>query len=220
MRIAIAGAGAIGRSIANALLDKKHKVLLIERSRQSYRPRRVPDADWMLADACEIDTLEKAGIDTCDAVMAATGDDETNLVFALLAKQNSVSGAWSLVSTTPTTSGCSARRGVSTLPVSTPRAIAAGVDEAASVDDIVRLITLRHAQAQIVEITLPPDTPLADTSIGALPLPPESFILLLLRGHRLLPAGSDTRLQAGDRLLVAAAGPLHPAIRQAFGQLQ
>ena len=42
MRIAIAGAGAIGRSIANALLDKKHKVLLIERSRQSYRPRRVP----------------------------------------------------------------------------------------------------------------------------------------------------------------------------------
>ena len=104
--------------------------------------------------------------------------------------------------------------------VSTPRAIAAGVDEAASVDDIVRLITLRHAQAQIVEITLSPDTPLANTPIGALALPPESWILLLLRDHRLVPAQSDTPLQAGDRLLVAAASPLHSAIRRAFGETQ
>jgi len=220
MRIAIAGAGAIGRSIANALLDKKHKVLLIERSRQSYRPRRVPDADWMLADACEIDSLEIAGIDTCDAVMAASGDDETNLVFALLAKTEF--GVRRVVAriNDPDNEWMFTQAWGVDVAVSTPRAIAAGVDEAASVYDIVRLITLRHAQAQIVEITLSPDTRLANAPISALPLPPESFILLLLRGHRLLPAGSDTRLQAGDRLLVAAASPLHSAIRQAFGEAQ
>ena len=53
MRIAIAGAGAVGRSVARELLDNGHKVLLIERDPTKYEPQTVPDADWFLADEAQ-----------------------------------------------------------------------------------------------------------------------------------------------------------------------
>ena len=46
----------------------------------------MPEAEWLLADACELSSLEEAGLDTCDVVIAATGDDKANLVMSLLAK--------------------------------------------------------------------------------------------------------------------------------------
>ena len=86
MRIGIAGAGAVGRSVAAELIDNGHKVLLIEREVRHYEPHTVPAADWLIADACELTALEEAGAETCDVLIAATGDDKANLVVALLAK--------------------------------------------------------------------------------------------------------------------------------------
>ena len=50
------------------------------------RVASVPDADWLLADACDIDSLSQADVDACEVVVAATGDDKVNLVISLLAK--------------------------------------------------------------------------------------------------------------------------------------
>ncbi|MET8067044.1 TrkA family potassium uptake protein, partial [Micromonospora sp. NPDC005313] len=86
MRIAIAGAGNVGRSIAQELIDNGHQVMLIERQPKMLRPDRVPAADWVLADACELASLEEADVAGCDVVVAATGDDKVNLVVSLLAK--------------------------------------------------------------------------------------------------------------------------------------
>lgn len=82
----IAGAGAVGRSVAQSLLATGHRVLLIESRGESFRPQSVPDADWLWADACELAALEAAGLRTCDAVIATTGDDKVNLVCSLLSK--------------------------------------------------------------------------------------------------------------------------------------
>src|SRR5690554_949016 len=79
MRVGIAGAGAIGRSVALELLAYGHKVLLIEQNVRHYEPHTVPDADWLLADACELTSLEEAELQLCDVVIAATGDDKVNL---------------------------------------------------------------------------------------------------------------------------------------------
>src|SRR6185369_1974403 len=86
MRVAIAGAGNVGRSIAAELIENGHDVLLIERQPRAMRPERVPQAKWLLADACELDSLHTAGLEDCDVVVAATGDDKVNLVVSLLAK--------------------------------------------------------------------------------------------------------------------------------------
>jgi len=46
----------------------------------------VPAAEWLLADACEITSLDKAQLANCQVLVAATGDDKVNLVASLLAK--------------------------------------------------------------------------------------------------------------------------------------
>lgn len=86
MRIVIAGAGSVGRSIATELLASGHEVTLIDRQPTAMRVSSVAEADWLLADACELSTLEQARVEECEVVVAATGDDKVNLVVSLLAK--------------------------------------------------------------------------------------------------------------------------------------
>ena len=62
MRVAIAGAGSVGRSIARELLDNGHEVLLIDREPAAIKTQSVPKAEWLLADACEVASLEEAGL--------------------------------------------------------------------------------------------------------------------------------------------------------------
>ena len=61
MRIVIAGAGMVGRSIARELLTNGHDVLLVDKDPSAIRVNSVPDAEWLLADACEIASLAEAG---------------------------------------------------------------------------------------------------------------------------------------------------------------
>ena len=112
MRVAIAGAGNVGRSIAAELIDNGHQVMLIERMPKMLRPERVPEAEWVLADACELASLQMARLETCDVVVAATGDDKVNLV-RVAAREDRVRGAtgWSPGSTGPRTSGSSPTNG-------------------------------------------------------------------------------------------------------------
>ena len=71
MRIVIVGAGSVGRSIARELLTNGHQVLMIDKDPGAIRVASVPDAEWLLADACEISALGEAGIAGCDVVVAA-----------------------------------------------------------------------------------------------------------------------------------------------------
>ena len=86
MRVAIVGAGAVGRSIAGELLENGHEILLIDKAPTAISVERVPQAEWLLADACEITSLDEAALQRCNVVIAATGDDKVNLVVSLLAK--------------------------------------------------------------------------------------------------------------------------------------
>ena len=87
MRIVIAGAGTLGRRVAAYTRDQ-HQVVVIERSRM--RAQAVEDeldVKVLLGDADEPGILLEAGIDRADVFVAATGDDEDNLVACLLAKR-------------------------------------------------------------------------------------------------------------------------------------
>ena len=86
MRIAIAGAGNVGRAIARELLENGHQVLLIDKDPKALKMDSVPSAEWLLADACEITALDQAKLDNCQVLVAATGDDKVNLVASLLGK--------------------------------------------------------------------------------------------------------------------------------------
>ena len=55
------------------------------------------------------------------------------------------------------------------------------MEEAVAVGDLVRLMTLRQGQANLVEVTLPGHTPLAGTPVRRLKLPVASALVTMPR---------------------------------------
>lgn len=217
MRIAIAGAGAVGRSIASELVEVGHQVMLIERAPSQFEPDFVEGADWVLGDACEVSTLEESGLQLCDVVIAATGDDKVNLVVSLLAKTEfAVRRVVARVNNPANEWLFNDSWGVD-VSVSTPRMLAAMVEEAVSVGDLVRLMTFRQGQANLVEITLPSDTPLAGRPVRDIPLPKDTALVTVLRGRRVLVPQPDDPLEADDELLFVTQADVEPELRAALG---
>ncbi|MEU0313173.1 TrkA family potassium uptake protein [Nocardioides sp. NPDC006273] len=201
MRVAIAGAGAVGRSIASELITNGHEVLLIDKNPGSIKPERVPDAEWLLADACELSSLEEARLDNCDVVIAATGDDKANLVCSLLAKTEfAVPRTVGRVNHPDNEWLFTEAWGVD-VNVSTPRIMSALVEEAVTVGDLVRLFTFRQGQANLVEITLPADSPYVGKPTGLVPFPENCALVTLLRDGQVYVPTPEQSLEQGDELL-------------------
>src|SRR5450432_658279 len=213
MRVAIAGAGAVGRSIAKELLENGHEVLLIDKNPRSIAVDSVPGAEWLLADACEISSLDEAALHRCNVVIAATGDDKVNLVVSLLAKTeygvprvvariNHPNNEWLF----------NESWGVD-VAVSTPRLLSALVEEAVSVGDLVRLMTFRQGQANLVEFTLPATGRYIGQRVGSVPWPVDSALVVILRDGRVLVPSADDPLEGGDELLFVAAPEVEDDLR-------
>ncbi|WP_328607995.1 TrkA family potassium uptake protein [Amycolatopsis sp. NBC_00345] len=217
MRVAIAGAGAVGRSIAVELIDGRHQVMLIEREADQFEPATVEQADWVLGDACEVSILEESGIEQCDVVIAATGDDKANLVVSLLAKTEFAVRRVVARVNNPANEWLFTEAWGVDVAVSTPRMLAAMVEEAVSVGDLVRLMTFRQSQANLVELTLPEETPLAGKPVSELDLPRDAALVTILRGDRVIVPQPEDPLEPGDELLFVATSDVEPEIRSALG---
>ena len=215
MRIAIAGAGSVGRSIARELLANGHQVLLIDKNFGKVRPQRIPEADWMQADACELASLEDARLEEFEVVISATGDDKVNLVVSLLAKTEfSVRRVVARINHPANEWLFNESWGVD-VAVSTPRVLAALVEEAVSVGDVVRLFTLREGQANLIEVTLPAGAPCAGKPLRDVQLPSDAAMVAIIRGSRVIVPTPDEPLEPGDELLFVALPEAEPAIRRA-----
>src|SRR6202165_505076 len=199
MKVAIAGAGNVGCSIATDLKNAGHDVLLIEQDPDLVAKLR-PTLDVTLfeGDACEVATLHKAGMADIDVVVAATGDDEDNLVVSLLAKQefavprviarvNHPKNLWLFNETW----------GVD-VAVSTPHLLTALVEEAVSVGSLVRLLQFAEGQARLVEVTLADDAPVNGRPLSAIDMPRDATIVAVIRNQRVVVPRGDTVLHAHD----------------------
>ena len=214
MRVAIAGAGAVGRSIAQELLENGHEVLLIDKNPRSIKVEAVSQAEWLLADACEIASLDDAGLERCHVVVAASGDDKVNLVVSLLAKTEfGVPRVVARVNHPKNEWMFNEAWGVD-VAVSTPRMLSALVEEAVSVGDLVRLMTFHQSQANLVEITLPDSAPYVGHPVRDVPLPRDSALVAILRGKRVVaPTPADT-LEAGDELVFVCTTQVEEDVRK------
>ncbi|MGF7124914.1 TrkA family potassium uptake protein [Rhodococcus sp. TAF43] len=216
MRVAIAGAGAVGRSIARELVRSNHHVMLLERKLEHVEPEVIPQAEWIHADACELSLLEAAQLETYDVVIAATGDDKANIVLSLLAKTEFGVGRVVARVNDPRNEWLFDESWGVDVAVSTPRMLASLVEEAVTVGDLVRLMTFRQGQANLVEITLPDNTPLAGKPVRKIQLPRDVALVTILRGGRVIVPQPDDPVEGGDELLFVAAVEVEDELRAAI----
>jgi trk/ktr system potassium uptake protein len=187
--------------------------MLIERQPKMLRPERVPAAEWVLADACELSSLQEADVASCDVVVAATGDDKVNLVVSLLAKAEfAVARVVARVNRAENEWLFTEQWGVD-VSVSKPRLMAALVEEAVTVGDLVRLMTFRQGEANLVEITLPEAAPYVGHPVREVPLPRDSALVAILRGKRVLVPTPDDPIEARDELIFVCTAEVEDDVR-------
>lgn len=214
MKVVIAGGGSVGTSIAHDLCAGGHQVLLIERDVE--RVERLSEnlsCAFLAGDACEVSTLAAAGTAEADVVVGATGDDEDNLVVALLSKQefavprviarvNHPKNRWLFNETW----------GVD-VSVSTPHLMTALVEEAVSVGTLVRLLHFAEGTAGLVEVTLAKDSPAAGAQVADLGVPRDASIVTVIRERRVVVPRGNTVLEAGDEVIALVTEDSEEAMR-------
>jgi trk system potassium uptake protein TrkA len=206
MRIAIAGAGNVGQYVAKDLAERGHEIVLIEQNKdlvETLKPEL--DVNWVVGDGCEIHTLDSAVLSSCDVMVAATGDDEDNLVISLLAKQefavprvvgrvNHPDNQWLFTESW----------GVD-VAVSMPHLLTSLVEEAVSVGDLVTLLSLEQGKVALLEVTLAEGSPADGKTVGELNMPPDCSLVAIVRDRHVISPKAETPLQTGDEVLALAA---------------
>ena len=169
---------------------------------------------WFEGDACEVSTLHDAGVGDADVVVAATGDDEDNLVVSLLAKQefavprviarvNHPKNRWLFNETW----------GVD-VSVSTPHLMTALVEEAVSVGTLVRLLQLRRGQGPPGRGhpgRREPGPVTRHRRARRCPATPASWPSI--RDRRVVVPRGDTVLEAGDEVIALVTEDSEEAVR-------
>jgi trk system potassium uptake protein TrkA len=221
MRVAIAGAGQVGTHIAGDLKASGHEVLLIEQNHDLVsRLRPTIDVEWLVADACEVSSLQEAHLETADVVVAATGDDEDNLVISLLAKQEfAVPRVVARVNHPKNEWLFDEAWGVD-VAVSTPRMLSALVEEAVAVGDLVRLFTFGEGNANLVEFTLTPGAALEGVAVGQVGWPPDTALVAIVRDTHVITPTSDEPLEVGDELMFVTTQEQEHALQVLLGAVR
>ena len=201
MKVAVCGAGNVGVYIAKDLHAAGHEVVLLEND-SLLVAKLLPRLPMKVlhADACEVNRLQEAQIETMDVVVAATGDDEDNLVISLLSKQEfAVPRVVARVNHPENMWLFNESWGVDRA-VSTPHLLTALVEEAVTVGSLVRL--MEFGDARLVEVTLAPTSPAANQAITQLQIPREATVVAVIRDQHVIVPRGDTVIQAGDEVMV------------------
>lgn len=217
MRIAIAGGGNVGRYVAKDLKERGHDIVVIEQNKDLVESLRGDyEVNWVVGDACELHTLDAAVLSSCEVVVAATGDDEDNVVIALLAKQefavprvvarvNHPDNLWLFTETW----------GVD-VAVSMPHLLTSLTEEAVSVGDLVRLMSLEQGKVALLEVRLAEGSPADGKTVADLKIPPDCSLVAVVRDSHVIPPTGDTPLHVGDEVLAIAAPQAESDLKRAL----
>ena len=208
MRVVIAGGGSVGTAIALDLIDRHHDVTLLEHVSETAEKLKtlLPGVQVMAADACEYANLSAADLRSADVVIAATGDDEDNLVVSWLSKQefgvprviariNNSRNEWLFNETW----------GVD-VSVSTPALITSLVDEAVEVGSIINLMDLAQGKMKLIEVTLAASAPAVSNglTLDELRLPDSTRVVAVVRSGQPMTPQPTMRFIEHDHVILIA----------------
>ena len=208
MKVVIAGGGSVGTSIALDLMDRHHEVTLMEQNAITAERLKsmLPGVTVMAADACEYASLASADVRGAEVMIAATGDDEDNLVISWLSKQEfGVPRVISRINNARNEWLFTESWGVD-VSVSTPALITSLVDEAVEVGAIIQLMTLAHGRMRLIEVTLDANAPavVQNLTLDDLRLPDSLRVVAVVRNEQpLVPSGTMHFLEQDHVVLMA-----------------
>jgi trk system potassium uptake protein TrkA len=202
MYILIAGGGKVGTNLTRSLLREGHEVTLIEQ--RPYRFEKL-EAEFehqvIRGDATEIFVLERAGIKRPpDLLVAATGDDEDNIIIGQIAREKYGVGNVIARINDPRNQTYFDLLGISPT-VSATGAIMGLIEHEVPEHGLIHLLELRRENLEIVELTIDDHAKSKGRRVGALKLPEGARIISVARNGAAEIPDEQTQLEAGDQVL-------------------
>jgi len=216
VQVLIVGAGSVGSSIAHELLGHGHRVTILDEKPESIGRSDLRGAHWLIGDACELSVLRQAEPQNADVIVAATGDDKSNLVVSLLARSEfGVPRTVGRVNNPKNEWLFDESWGVD-VAVSTPRLMTALVEEAVEVGDVVRLLDLQTGGATLIEYTVPTDHPYVGWTVETIDWPAETTLVAILRDGVPITPSNDDVVEGDDELFLITTPTGERELRSLF----
>ena len=217
MYIIIGGGGDVGYYLTRNLLNRGHEVLLLEK--ESARSQALSEElgqSVVKGDACEARTMEDAGASRADVIIAVTGEDEDNLVICQMAKQRFNVGRTIARLNNPKHEALFQKLGIDTT-ISPTKAILSLIESELPGPHFVLLMTLRRAGLEIIELTVPPISPIVGKRLDQINLPRKSTLALIIRDNEAIVPTADTTLMANDDVYALVNHEGEEELRRTFG---
>ena len=178
----------------------------------------LPGVRVMAADACEYACLTAADTRDADVIIAATGDDEDNLVISWLAKQEfGVPRVIARINNSRNEWLFNTSWGVD-VAVSTPALITSLVDEAVEVGSIINLMDLADGRMRLVEVTLAADAPAVanNQTLDELRLADSVRVVAVVRNEQPMIPSPTMHFLEHDHVILIARGDATQECAAAF----
>lgn len=208
MYIVITGAGKVGEYLARVLLESGNEVAIIEQNVQiADRLSMILQGRYLVicGDGCESRYQEDAGIHKADVFVAATGQDDNNLVSCEIASR--VFGVPRCVARVNSPANSRIFKALGIESISSTEMIANLIEEEMLLGSVGVVSSLSHGDILLVEIAVEAfDNHPEEEGILAydIDMPQGSLIVAVSSSKDVEVVGDDTRLYPGDTAIVAA----------------
>ncbi len=199
MRVVVAGGGATGRAIAEALISEGHEVLIIEKDKAVADVLASElDCSVIHGDAASPETIKEAGVEHADAVVAATGSDRDNIVAALVARHL---GAKNVIVVLEDDTYADALQALGVDKVIIPQKLAAIQTIALLFEEVSLNLSdlLRHGARFFI---VPAGEELDGLKVSDLTVEGVSLVAGIYRGKEFVIPTKDTQIKKGDEVLI------------------
>ncbi len=217
--VLLIGGRSKARSMAVSLLKKGYQVTAINDNYDDcLMLAEIKGLTVIFGNGTKPYILEEAGAPNFDIAIALTSKDADNLVACQLCKKKyGIRKTVSLVSD-PNKTEFFYKMGVSSVvcAVSTVTGI---IQQQALIDEMTNIIPFGEGRVQIIEVQIREESPAAGKKLWEIQLPKEGIVSCVLRGDTTLIPRGDTRILAGDTLVVlTVAGQEMSMIRALTGK--
>ena len=214
MYIIIVGGGDLGYYLAQILLNEEHDVVIIEKNEERCE-KLAGELDLVVTkgDGTETKTLKKAGIKEADALVALTGQDETNMVISLLAKELGAKNVATRIGKIEYDESVLKKLGIDI--VIHPEAAAAGyISELITKPEVLDLAFISRGQAEIMELEITEKSKILGKKIKDIEHPSGSAIVALYENDNLIIPDKDSEINVGSKILILAKRDIAEKVRK------
>jgi trk system potassium uptake protein len=204
-RVIILGGGMIGYHLAAILEDEKHhsfivKIIEKDEARVDYLNRRLGKTIVLQGNGTDTSYFNEEELAEADILVAATGDDRTNMVASVMAARL---GVPKVISEVTRIGYAPTYRAVGVTETINPHQITASrILKFTRWQDVLSLALLKDEVAETMELVLPESAEVVGKTVAQADFPKGMLVGTIVRGNEVIIPHGDTLLQVGDHLIV------------------